>query len=188
MNQVVIGLDLSLSGLGMVAVPAGWDLRWKQVSYLSLAAPPKDRSVRGLHERYERLARDVSAWVNHYRLDERFRMQEVHVWIEQLPGHVPPKSVPALKKSAGLHAVVVCQLLKHDIEPRYVDESTARKFLLGKLPRSNRKEHVVEALKAAGDPFNDNDQRDAFTIANWGLSELGAPALAHLLFRPEAAE
>lgn len=180
-REVIVGLDLSLSGLGMCAVPASWDLDWRRVRFETLTYElRKDATIREQAARLRSLARDVRTWV--------IWAGATRIWIEQLPSYVPAKTMHSLKKNAALHGVLMLELVDQvGIEPAYVDETTARKFLLGRLPQKDRKAHVVEALKAADDPFEDDDQRDAFCCANWGLSELGAPAMANMLFR-EAAE
>lgn len=57
------------------------------------------------------------------------------------------------------------------------NQPTVRKFLLGRLPKEDRKVWVSRMLWEAKAPFEDEDQCDAFAVANWGLSELGAPCL-----------
>ena len=64
----------------------------------------------------------------------------------------------------------------------FVNQSSARKTLLGKLPQKDRKQHVIEALKAAGADFEDGDQFDAFCAMNARLAELGIPHFQELLF------
>ena len=173
MNDVVLGLDLSTRGLGMCAVPAGWDLNWRCVRFCTLALPLKRSATpREKLDRMRALALDVRIWAT--------RVGATHVWAE---------SVPTL----GFNLITLAQLrFAVDLElysemglvTLDANQSSVRKFLLGKLPAKNRKACISEALKATDDPFDDDDQRDAFAVVNWGLSELGAPCMTGLLGAP----
>lgn len=68
---------------------------------------------------------------------------------------------------------------------RPVNHSTARKLLLGVGSGKGIKEATHAALRGAGVPdrLRSGDELDAFVIANYGLSELGHPALT--LARPD---
>jgi hypothetical protein len=171
---LIVGLDLSLRGLGMVAVPPAWDLDWKRVRFKSLAyelrgtATPREQVAR-----LEALSRDVVAWC--------VRRGASQVWIEDQPSYVPANTIHSLKKNSELRGVVRVELARAGFDAEFIDETSARKLLLGWIPGKDRKACVVEALKAAGDPFDYDDERDAFTVANWGLHELGAPCLTGLL-------
>lgn len=163
----------------MCAVPTDWDLSWRRVRFETLAAPLKKTAT--ARERLDRLcalALGVRVWA--------IRVGATDVWAEAVPTFGFNLIILAQLRTAvdlELYAESNRRLVAQD-----VNQSTARKFLLGKLPAENRKAHVSEGLKAAGAPFVDNDQADAFAVANWGLSELAAPCLTDLLYKPEAAE
>jgi len=57
---------------------------------------------------------------------------------------------------------------------------TARKLLLGKVPRSDVKVAVFEALRAAGASFDTLDEADAFCAANLGLADAGSYCFAQV--------
>jgi hypothetical protein len=158
----------------MVAVGTDWDLNWRRVRACTLAVPLKKTATpREKLDRLRALALDVRVWA--------IRVGATKVWAESVP-------------TFGWNLITLAQIrCAVDIElyreagliPLDANQSSVRKFLLGKLPTSDRKACVSEALKAAGDPFEDDDQRDAFAVANWGLNKLGAPCLVHLLGEPE---
>lgn len=54
----------------------------------------------------------------------------------------------------------------------------ARKFLFGRLPAKGAKKEASRRLKVMGFVFRTEDEGDAFIVANYGLSELGYPALS----------
>lgn len=176
MNEVVLGLDLSCSGLGMCAVPIGWDLDWSRVRFRTLSSSlEKGASPREHALRCRGLAIDVVTWARW--------VGATRLWIEALPGFVPKETMHAFRKNAGLHMAVLLEFIAQafGLDPSYIDEMSARKFLLGAVPQTDRKAVVRDALTRAGAPFEDGDQCDAFVVANWGLSELDAPCLSGLM-------
>lgn len=172
---MIVALDLSTSGLGMVAGPPSWDLQWKRIRFTTLAYPlRKNATPREQTDRLRALASDVCTWCE--------RMGATEVWAEQQPGYVPSYTLHSYKKNAELVGVVRVMLADRlGLHVDFVDETTVRKLLLGWVPAKDRKAHVVEVLKAAGDPFFDDDQRDGFTVLNWRFHALGAPCLTGLL-------
>lgn len=162
---VVLGVDLSLTGLGLVAVPANWDLRWERVQSISLGMNlPKGASRLDYVRRRRALALDLVEWAT--------RRNVTHLWFEAYP---MGSRLFNIDKLAELGGVVQDWLADagYVIDP--VPETTGRKLLLGKLPPRDRKAVVFNALIKAGARFDDADQSDAFTVANYGLAQLGAP-------------
>lgn len=172
---MIVGLDLSLRGTGAVAIPPSWDLDFTRVHAESFGVDlPAARTTREVTARLRDISRDLREWC--------IRIGARHVWIEDLPTHAAFNIVPL----AELRGVVRLELLDQaQLDVRFVNQSSARKLLLGKLPPNDRKRHVVEALKAAGARFRDSDQADAFTAANAALHELGVPCFTNLLWQPE---
>ncbi len=174
MADVVLGLDISTSGLGMVAVPTDWDLNWRRVRFYSLEYKlKKTATARDRMDRLRALSLDVRTWA--------IRVGATKAWAEACPtfGH----NIMVLAK---LRCAIELELYREtNLILEDAQQSSVRQFLLGRFPPCDRKAAVSEALKVAGDPFEDDDQRDAFAVANWGLSELGAPCFAHLLGTPE---
>jgi Holliday junction resolvasome RuvABC endonuclease subunit len=167
MDSVVLGVDLSLTGLGLVAVPTDWDLRWSRVARATLGMElSKGASARELAMRRRALCDDVARWAS--------RRNVTHVWFEAYP---VMGRVFNVDKLAELGGVFKDRLAEIGLHPEPVSNTTARKLLLGKLPPSDRKAVVVEMLRLLGAGFDDPDQADAFAVANYGLSELGAPCI-----------
>lgn len=178
MSDVVLGLDLSLSGLGMCAVPAAWDLRRELVRAKTLAmALPMGASNRDHTRRYAALARDVRTWAIY--------VGATHVWIEDVQ-HFPRKRMRQGIQLVELRAAVRLELeWECGLDVEFVAAREARTLLYGRdvprgLDEATRKAWLFEPLKLCGLPLDDHNQGDAFAVANYGLSELGAPCLAGL--------
>lgn len=165
------GIDLSLTGTGTVLVPGPWDLRWHAVERASFGRSlPKSASVREVTHRLRDVTRDVVRWL--------IRLGATHVFVEDALTHAAFNIVPL----AELRGHFRVELLEQaGLDAVFVNQSSARKKLLGKLPPKDRKAHVIEALKAAGADFDDGDQFDAFVAVNAGLEDLGIPHLQELL-------
>lgn len=162
---IVLGIDLSLTGLGMVAVPVDWALDWQRVQRITIGMNlPKGASLRESTLRRASLANDVARWAS--------RRNVTHAFVE---GYPMGGRLFNLDKLAELGGVVRDRLAELDLFPRPVAEMTGRKLLLGRVPTRDRKAAVVSALQQCGADFDDADQADAFVAANYGLSELGAP-------------
>ncbi|HET9954144.1 MAG TPA: hypothetical protein VFQ61_06555 [Polyangiaceae bacterium] len=168
--DVVLGIDLSLTGLGLVAVPADWDLLWSRVHRISLGVKLcDDASPRDHVMRRRALCDDVVRWAS--------RRHVTHAWVEGYP--IGRRNLFNLHKQAELRGVLEDRLAELGLYLNPVAEATARKLLLGKLPPTARKEAVFSALDCVGAGFTDRDQADAFTVANYGLKELGAPWVSY---------
>lgn len=176
--MIIAGLDISLTGLGMVAVPSDWDLDWRRIERVSLGVPlSRHATTREVTTRLRDLARDVRTWL--------IRVGASVVVAEDLPTHAAYSIVPL----AELRGVLRLELLDQaGLDLQFVNQSTARKHLLGRLPASERKEHVIEALRARGADFDDADQCDAFCTVNAVLDDYEIPSLSNLLWQPEAAK
>ncbi len=174
--MIIGGLDISLTGLGAVAVPSGWDLDWRRVERASFGVPlPKNASTREVTGRLRDLARDVRTWL--------IRVGATHVVADELPPQAKGFSMVPLGEMRGVLRLELLDQCGLDLQ--FVNQSTARKLLLGKLPPSKRKEHVVQALQAAGADFSDADQCDAFCTVNAVLDDFEIPHLHHLLWPAE---
>ena len=176
-GQVVLGLDLSYSGLGMCAVPTDWDCELSRVRAETRALRlPRNPTTREQLQRLASLALDVRVFA--------VRVGASHVWIEGLPvkggSKVNGRSLIILGE---LRAAVRLELLRElGLCAELAEQSSARKLLLGHLPTADRKlivEQTVRSMPGSA-VFEDGDQIDAFVAANWGLSELGAPCIALL--------
>lgn len=175
-HVIIAGLDISLTGLGAVAVPSGWDLDWRRVERISFGVSlHKGASTRDVTNRLRDIARDVRVWL--------IRVGASAVVAEDLPPQRAFSTVPL----AELRGVLRLELLDQaGLDLQFVNQSTARKVLLGRLPAKERKAHVVQALRAAGADFADADQCDAFCTVNAVLDQFEVPRLSNLLWEPEA--
>jgi hypothetical protein len=180
MGDVVLGIDLSLVGLGLCAIPTDWDLNMKRVRAVTLTYPlPKGATTRQLMERLRALSLDVRTFA--------IRVGARMAWIESYA-----YSMSSMAHSLGeLGGVVKLELWREcGLDVQIANQSSARKLMYGRMPprgmtQTQRKGWLLEPLKLAGAPVEDHNQGDALVVANYGLSELGAPCLAQLLGLPE---
>ena len=172
----VLGIDPSLTRTACVLIPPGWELGcWAALRYFSVGEKPPARKELSIGD-YERL-----------RIERMARMAEavagfcltapgiIRGYIEGYGYSMGGAGAHSLAEFGGIlryWLVLRCGIV---VEP--VQEASARKLLLGKLPPRDRKLAVQLALGKVGAPFN-SDECDGFAIANWGLSELGLTALS----------
>jgi hypothetical protein len=172
-GNVVLGLDLSLTGLGMCAVPLDWDLDWTRVrTKVRGTKREKHESAAAHWSRLEQLAIDVRVFA--------VLVGATHVWAE---GGITKIGTGASLVALGELRSAVCLELKREcgLIVETAHQSTIRSFFLGKLPPRDRKEVTCATLRSiAADVWanKSNDECDAFVVANWGLSELAAPCIA----------
>jgi hypothetical protein len=170
-TTAVAGLDLSLTGLGLVVVPSDWDLDFGRVRRTVLHTKPNLELV----DRIAALAADACEWLAWAR-----NGKPLEVWVEgSITGGRMGNSVRSQLKLAGVVEHEIRRQL--GVVARTAEQSSARKLLLGYVPPKNRKEHVVEALKLLTPTAWDGNEYDALTTANYGLHELAAPCLSGLL-------
>src|SRR5689334_22259899 len=82
--QVVLGIDLSLTGLGLCAVPVDWGLEFKRVLRCTIGLDlPKEAPPLKLAERRGAPAADVWNYVNWLRDDRD--VDEISVYVEGYP-------------------------------------------------------------------------------------------------------
>lgn len=170
--RVVLGLDLSLTCSGMVAVPEQWDGDFSRVTVATAGGKlAKDATER---ERAGRL-RMIRDAVQNFAL----RTHATHAIIEQYAY----TSMLAQAHSLGeLGGVVRVALVEMGLDVQVVAPASARK-LLGKQPRKDAKIWAAQRLVSMGAPRAwPMDCLDAFATANWVLAEWGVGLLA-----PEAA-
>lgn len=179
---VVLGLDLSLRFTCMAAVPGDWGGKWSKVA-TARAGESLERNA-DEHKRIRRLQ---------YIVDDVVRFAEstktTHVFLEQYALRAP-MGKGAIGALAQAHAIgELGGAIKVELQERMrlpivvVAPATARK-LFGKQPRSGSKEWAAQRLLEAGAPkdwIGTSEDRwgifDAFTQANWGLSEHGGQAI-----------
>lgn len=172
----VIGFDLSLSRPAACTIPAGWRLGdWGTLDYRSVE-PPGVGDAADLAGRYRRLS-FVARWVIDLLWNEQQpwpdRIQ--HAFVEEYAFSARSSSVTKLAELGGVVRVAALEGRHTLLRP--VVASQARRLILGRLPAKHAKVAVQQALYRAGAPFANDDECDAFVVANFGLSELGLTAL-----------
>ena len=175
----VIGFDLSLTAPAAVALPIDWRPGdWKRVqSWLLKPKAPKGDDVRGQIERYMIIATwacDVVAQATgipgapgHYRAGCA------------IEAYAFSRNNAQASKLMELGGVVRVGLFTAcGIVPETVATSSARKLLLGKVPKSDQKIAVQRALYAAGAPKEwEENICDAFCCCHLEFSNVGGIAL-----------
>lgn len=158
--MVLMGLDLSATAAAACAVPLDWDGQWQRVRTHVVGLPlPRDASDWDRAMRCEAIARALVAFAHEHGVSE--------AWIE---GYAFGQRTAA-HTLAEVGGVVRLELVRAGITIRTANMSTARKLLLGKVPRKGAKEACHRTLWAAGSPPWTLDESDAFVCANLGLSE-----------------
>lgn len=177
--NVVLGIDVSSRSTATVAIPSTWDGVWSRVEWL-LCGQKLSRGATDLQraQRCEQIAREIVGFAK--------RKGATVAWFE---GYAFSQNTSAhtLAEVAG---VVRLELVRAGIEIHTANMNSARKLLLGRVPSSRKegkgaaKKAVYATLTAAGASLPKGDPgmdvADAIVCANWGLSDLGAYALAQL--------
>lgn len=178
MSKWVVGFDLSLRAPAAIALPFDWKPGdWKNIKAWLLKPPqPKQDDARGQLQRYAVIAE----------------------WAEKLVGVCVERGVkPACfveaygfsknnaqaSKIMGSGEIVKLAVFKRwDIVIVPVASNTARKLFLGAVPKKDPKVAVQDVLfnKCKAPKSWDENQADAFVVANWGLSAVGGRALLGL--------
>lgn len=173
----IVGIDLSTTGLALVAIPSVWTPGdWTAIRRRSLGTGPGASHT----ARRAALADDVVSWIE---------------WVrgEFGPCEVAHEGYP--KGGRVYNLDLLCELggvVKHELREKLGIECeaaplvSARKTLLGWVPKG-AKEIVARLLREAGAGFADGDQADAFAVANHARSMRGLPFCTGMLGpKPEA--
>lgn len=170
----VVGFDLSLTAPAAVALPLDWRPgQWKRVkSWLSKPLTPSD--LEGQLIRYGRIA----SWAQHL-IEDLPSEEDPACFVEEYAFSKNAKHSSALREAGG--CVKLWLYERCGVVLRPVASNTARKLFLGALSGRGLpiKVAVQDALfNVCGAPKTwDENQADAFVIANYGLSELGGTSL-----------
>lgn len=168
--SVALGIDLSLRGTGLVAVPFDWNLDWSRIARatygvkLAAKASEKERATR-----IDFIARNLVEFGRKFGVTVAF--------VEQYAFTARGSHAHSLGELGGvLKRAVQFDLgipLRDPIAP------ASARTLLGRIPRKDAKDETHIRLTQAGAPTNwTPDELDAFMIANYGLSAInGATAL-----------
>lgn len=169
MVEMVLGLDLSLRGAGLVAVPTDWDGRWERVRRATVGhALKRDASEADRIGRLVRLSAEVVSFAERHAC--------THAVVEQYAFSSRHAQSHSLGELGGVVKVLLTERCRIPVE--VVPPASARKLVLGKLPRKDVKIATRAALTRMGMPTDwTADEADALVVANWKLSELGGYAL-----------
>lgn len=173
--MMIVGVDCSYTGLGLVAVPGDWGLDFGRVKRVTLTTGPETGP---LVARAGALTRDACRWVEWARGPE-----QISIYIEAgLSRASRGDQVRPLNRLIG---VVEHELYKlFGVVPVHAEQTALRKLLLGFEPPRDKKAAVVGVLELLTPTRWDPNEYDAFASANYGLAEQG---LAFVTVAKEAA-
>ncbi len=160
--SVILGLDLSVTAAAAVAVPCAWDGDWSRVESVVVG------------ERLRRDATDAERARRTETIADRLVAfaRSTGATLAFIEGYAFSR-VTAAHTLGELGGVVRLELVRAGVELHTVNMASARKLLLGKVPRTDPKVAVFAALRASGARFETCDESDAMAVANYGLAELG---------------
>ena len=158
MTVRVGGVDLSLTGLALVAVPSDWGCDVRKALTRTFSTDPSYGTVT---RRMRDLARDAAAWLEWARV--------THVYLEQPIVSRRQHNLDQAFRLGGMVELAVLELL--DVSCVWAPLIKARTLFCGSI----RKDVAQTALDGM---LANEHERDALVCANYGLSELGFPCLA----------
>lgn len=165
---VLVGVDLSARGTALVSAPADWDAQWSRVRSLVAGralgrqASDAERALRCRHiaAQVVEFSRMVGAEVVGF---------EGYAFSQRTAAHTLAEVGGCVRLALVEAGIAICT----------VSMQSARKLLLGKLPKSDPKVAVELALRAAGAPLHwGSDELDAACVLNWLMAEHGGYAFA----------
>lgn len=158
-HQVFLGIDASLRSLGLCAVPSDWGGDFEKVSRKTLGitlsenATAKQR-IQGMMA----LAADVR------RFAQALDVTDV-CFEDSLP-----RDAFQVKALAKLLGYIERELAKVELYAEPVNQSSARAYFLGGLPKGDRKKITLRAVDELTDIFQYGDEKDAFVTVNARMS------------------
>ncbi len=179
MDSVVLGIDLSLVGLGLCAIPTTWGYDRGRIRAVTLSYPlHKGATTREQVKRLHVLSRDVAKFAR--------SVGATHAWMESyaFSRNTMAHSLGELGGVVRLGLAIACRL-----DVQFANQGSARKLVYGQCPPrgmsdTERKAWLLEPLLRAGLKLDDHNQGDAAVVAMWGLNALGAPCLDYLVGAP----
>ncbi len=162
----VVGLDLSLTGAAACALPCPWDGDLLDVRMMPMAGYKltNDASATERRERIISIRDAVLAFCT--------KVQARRIWVEDYAFSAPGR----ITMLAELGGTVKIDLWENwGVSVETVRASQARKVLLQKLPQKDSKLFTKINVQKLGGPAStwNEDQIDAFVIANYALSTVG---------------
>lgn len=168
----VLGLDLSLRGAAAVLVPAPWDLDFSRVLSMRVGAS----LTRGASE----IDRDARCKMIASEIATFCIGREVGAAFVEGYSFGSPMNAHQLGELRGVVRRMLVDRFGFAAMP--VPPHSARKFFFGSKPsmRSDMlKDFILESVNATGAKFATHDEADAFLVANFGLTEIGHPAISN---------
>jgi len=170
----VVGIDLSLRAAAAVAIPLPWDHDLGKVKTFKAGYALTERATS--KERVQRIAqlgKEIAGFC--------LKMRTQRVGIEDYAYSAKSAHQHQTFECGGHLKVEILELL--DLEVHTIAASSARKTLLGVVPRLGQgqtKPWVVRNVKRLGGPTEawTDDECDAFVVANRVLADAGGVALA----------
>lgn len=177
----VVGFDLSVASPGAVALPLHWrpgDWRTPKAWLLKTARPASADDLEGQLRRYAAVATWALGIVGGLTAEGKAaKAPTVRLFVEDY-GYSKNRSSSVSKtmENGGIVKYVLHQECGLILQPV---ASTKARALLGGVPRKDPKPFIQDKLynRCKAPRTWDENQVDAFVIANWGLSELGGIAL-----------
>jgi hypothetical protein len=163
------GIDLSLTGLGLCAIPSDWDPgsreSWASIRRATLGTKPGLPLV----ARADLMAQDVVTWIGRLYVKEAPKVCH--------EGYPIGGRVFNLDKLCEVGGIVKRALwVAMQIDPWPSPQSTARKLICGKLPQRDRKSATLSVLRQMAFGTLDDatdDECDAIVATNLHRKELG---------------
>lgn len=168
----VVGFDLSLTAPAAVAIPLNWRPGdWKRVkSWLARPMAPSKDDARGQLLRYK----GIADWA--CSLVDEIGGRTATYFVEQYAFSRNNAQASKLMELGGIVRLALFD--RFGLVPHVVATSSARKLLLGKVPRADQKAHTQAAFFRLGAPKTwDENRIDAACVVNYGLTEFGRVAL-----------
>lgn len=168
-SGAALGLDLSLRGAGLVAVPPDWCGDWSRIARATVGhSLTRDATEADRIGRLVRLSAEVVAFAEAHRC-KRAVVEQYAFTSRNAHSH-------ALGELGGVVKVLLTARVGIPVD--VVPPASARKLILGKLPRKDVKVATRAALTRMGMPTEwTNDEADAFVVANYVLAGNGGYAL-----------
>jgi hypothetical protein len=177
----IVGFDLSLTAPAAVALPRDWRPGdWKRVHAWKLnPKPPKGDDTVGQCRRY----RAIADWAEMVIFDliKWAKPKSTTLFVEAYGFSRNNASASRIQESGGIVKLAVFE--RHGETMTTVTTSEARKLLVGfhpTRPSYEPKVVVQDALFNIGKAPKtwDDNECDAFAVANFGLAEMGGLAMA----------
>jgi hypothetical protein len=178
-GRVAMGIDASLTGTGLVAVPCDWKLDWSKVARMKLGVSLSNSASEEDHvRRIDTICTRAMEFAREHAVTDVFLEEYAFNMADRSRAHALGELGGNLKRDI---------ILDLGLPLTVVVASTAR-ALLGKFSAHRRKgapkplkvkDQVAMVLARAGLPLDwDADETDAWVVANWGLSGIdGADAI-----------